>query len=311
MGLSGMEKRNLIIPNDKKLSMRQQCNLLGLNRSNLYYKPAGESQNNLQLMKLIDEEYTRYPFKGVRKMVVFLKELGHSVNHKRIRRLLRLMGLEAIYPKKNLSKAQAGHKKYPYLLNGLEINRPNQVWCTDITYIRLAQGFVYLTAIMDWYSRYVLSWKLSNSLDTSFCIEALEDSLMLYGSPEIFNSDQGSQYTSDAFTSLLLANGIKISMDGRGRAFDNIFIERLWRSVKYEEVYLHDYATVKEAKENLNKYFNFYNYARHHQALEYKKPGEIYFDKKIPVDYIKNMDNSLLVPRKVTHILNVGPQVQQ
>jgi putative transposase len=306
-----MEKHNLIIPNHEKLSVRQQCDLLGLSRSKLYYEAAGESEYNLLLMKLLDKEYTRYPFKGVLKMVAYLKELGHNINPKRIRRLLRLMGLEAIYPKKNLSKAQAGHKKYPYLLNGLEINQSNQVWCTDITYIRLAQGFVYLTAIMDWYSRYVLSWKLSNSLDTSFCIDALEDALMLYGFPEIFNSDQGSQYTSDAFTSILLANRIKISMDGRGRAFDNIFIERLWRSVKYEEVYLHDYASTKEAKENLRKYFNFYNYARHHQSLDYKKPGEIYWGKKIPVDYINNVDNSLLVPRKVIHIINVGPQEQQ
>lgn len=306
-----MEKRNFIIPNHEKLSVRQQCNLLGLNRSNLYYEPIGESQYNLLLMKLIDEEYTRYPFKGVMKIVVHLKELGHNVNPKRIRRLVRLMGLEAIYPKKNLSKTQVGHKKYPYLLNELEINQPNQVWCTDITYIRLAKGFMYLTAIMDWYSRYVLSWKLSNSLDASFCIEALEDAIMLYGFPEIFNSDQGCQYTSEAFTSILLANGIRISMDGRGRAFDNIFIERLWRSLKYEEVYLHDYSSGKEAKENIKKYFNFYNYARHHQSLDYKKPGEIYFGKKIPVDYVNNVDNSSLVPRKVINIINVGPQVQQ
>jgi putative transposase len=311
MGISSMEKRNFITPNHDKLSVRQQCHLLGLNRSNLYYECAGESEYNLLLMKLIDEEYTRYPFKGVLKMVAYLDELGHNVNPKRVRRLLRLMGLEAIYPKKNLSKAQAGHKKYPYLLNGLEINQPNQVWSTDITYIRLAQGFVYLTAIMDWYSRYVLSWKLSNSLDTSFCIEALEDALMLYGCPEIFNSDQGSQYTSDAFTNLLLLNGIKISMDGKGRAFDNIFIERLWRSLKYEEVYLHDYVSVKEAKENLKNYFNFYNYARHHQSLNYKKPVEIYFGKKIPVDYINTVDNSLLVPHKVIHSINVDPQAQQ
>lgn len=306
-----MDKRTLIIPNHDKLSVRQQSHLLGLNRSNLYYEPAGESKYNLLLMKLIDEEYTRYPFKGVLKITAYLKELGHNVNPKRIRRLLRIMGLEAIYPKKNLSKAQASHKKYPYLLNGLAINQPNQVWSTDITYIRLAQGFVYLTAIMDWYSRYVLSWKLSNSLDTAFCIEALEDALMLYGFPEIFNSDQGSQFTSDAFTGILMANGIKISMDGRGRVYDNIFIERLWRSLKYEEIYLHDYSSIKEAKENLKNYFNFYNYARHHQSLGYKKPGEIYFSKKIPVDYLYNVGNSLLVPRKINHIIKVGPQVQQ
>jgi putative transposase len=311
VGINSMEKRSLIIPNHEKLSVRQQCRLVGLNRSNLYYEAAGESEYNLLLMKLMDEEYTRYPFKGALKMTAYLKELEHNVNIKRVRRLLRLMGLEAIYPKKNLSKSQANHKKYPYLLNGLSITKPNQVWCTDITYIRLAQGFVYLTAIMDWYSRYVLSWRLSNSLDASFCIDALEDALMLYGFPEIFNSDQGSQYTSDGFTEILLANGIKISMDGRGRAFDNIFIERLWRSVKYEEVYLHDYFSVKEAKGNLHNYFNFYNFARHHQSLDYKKPAEVYFGKKIPVDYVNNVNNSLLVPRKVIHIINVGPQAQQ
>jgi putative transposase len=183
-----MEKRNLIIPDHEELSVRQQCRLLGLNRSNLYYEAAGESEYNLQLMKLMDEEYTRYPFKRALKMTAYLKELEYNVNIKRVRRLLRLMGLEAIYPKKNLSKARAGHKKYPYLLKGLSISKPNQVWCSDITYIRLSQGFVYLTAIMDWYSRYVLSWKLSNTLDASFCIDALEDALMLYGFPEIFNS---------------------------------------------------------------------------------------------------------------------------
>jgi putative transposase len=291
--------------------MRKQCELLGLNRSSLYYQPVGEDEYNLFLMRVLDEEYMRHPFKGVEKMVVYLKELGHIVNSKRVRRLLRVMGLEAIYPKKNLSASMVSHKKYPYLLNGLVIERPNQVWCSDITYIRLAQGFVYLVAIMDWYSRYVLSWKLSNTLDTSFCIEALEEALMIYGFPEIFNSDQGVQYTSDTFTKILLLNGIKMSMDAKGRAFDNIFIERLWRTVKYEEVYLHDYASAKEAKENLTTYFKFYNFERHHQALEYKKPAEIYFGMKLPVDYINHVDNSLLVPRKVTHMINVGPQVQQ
>jgi putative transposase len=283
---------------------------LGLNRSSLYYQPVGEDEYNLFLMRVLDEEYTRHPFKGVEKMVVYLKELGHIVNSKRVRRLLRVMGLEAVYPKKNLSASIISHKKYPYLLNGLSIERPNQVWCSDITYIRLAQGFVYLVAIMDWYSRYVLSWKLSNTLDTSFCIEALEEALMLYGFPEIFNSDQGVQYTSDMFTKVLLVNSIKISMDAKGRAFDNIFIERLWRTVKYEEVYLYDYASAKKAKENLTTYFKFYNFERHHQALGYKKPAEIYFEMTLPVDYINPVDNSLLIPRKVSHRINVGPQVQ-
>lgn len=304
------EKYAMIDANHSKLSIRKQCQLLGLNRSNLYYEEKEEPQENSDLMRLLDEEYTRHPFKGVRRMTVYLREFGYCVNEKRVRRLLRLIGLEAIYPKRNLSKTNLQHKKYPYLLKELEITTPNQVWCTDITYIRLAQGFMYLVAVMDWYSRYVLSWRLSNSLDSSFCIEALEDALMYYGLPEIFNSDQGVQFTSEGFTSLLLANGIKISMDGKGRAFDNIFIERLWRSVKYEEVYLHDYSSAGEAKTGLKKYFNFYNFERHHQHLDYKKPAEIYFNKVIPMDYVNNVDNSLLVPRKVTHIINMGTQVQ-
>lgn len=305
------EKLSMIDKSHKNLSMRQQCQLIGLNRSNLYYDAAGESKENLLLMRLLDEEYTRHPFKGVLRMEAYLYDLGYCVNTKRVRRLLRLMGLEAIYPKRNLSKSSQGHKKYPYLLNGVKIDRANQVWSTDITYIRLSQGFVYLVAIIDWYSRYVLSWRLSNSMDSTFCIEALEDALMIYGFPDIFNSDQGSQFTSEAFTGLLLANKIKISMDAKGRAFDNIFIERLWRSVKYEEVYLKDYATVKEAKAGLGCYFNFYNFARHHQHLDYKKPAEVYLNKKIPVDYVNNVDNNLLVPRKVIHIIHMGPQVQQ
>lgn len=301
----------MIDVNNEILSVRKQCELLGLNRSSLYYQPVGEHEYNLLLIRLLDEEYTRHPFKGVEKMVAYLEELGHRVNPKRIRRLLRLMGLEAIYPKKNLSAPNVSHKKYPYLLTGLEIKHSNQVWCSDITYIRLSPGFVYLVAVMDWYSRYVLSWKLSNTLDATFCIEALEEALMCYGFPEIFNSDQGVQYTSDAFTGLLLANGINISRDAKGRAFDNIFIERLWRTVKYEEVYLRDYASAKEAKEQLTRYFKFYNFERHHQALDYKKPAEIYFGMKLPVDYVNPVDNSLLVPRKVTHRINVGPQAQQ
>ena len=225
------EKVALLDSAHKELSLRQQCKLMVLNRSSLYYERLGESTKNLLLMRILDEEYTRHPFKGVIKMVVYLKELGHEVNEKRIRRLLRVMGLEAIYPKRNLSKAHAAHKKYPYLLKGVDVNRVNQVWSTDITYIRLSQGFIYLVAVMDWYSRYVLSWRISNSLDASFCIEALEDALLIHDSPEIFNTDQGVQFTSEGFTSILLKNNIKISMDGKGRAFDNIFIERLWRSV--------------------------------------------------------------------------------
>lgn len=305
------EKLMIIDKTHKTLSLRKQCQLLELHRSNLYYKSHGESEENLLLMRLLDEEYTRHPFKGVLRMEAYLRELGYEVNKKRVRRLLRLLGLEAIYPKKNISKSNPEHQKYPYLLKDLSVTRPNQVWCTDITYIRLSQGFVYLVAIMDWYSRYVLSWRISNSLDTSFCIEVLEDALMIYGFPEIFNSDQGAQFTSIYFTQLLLANGIKISMDAKGRAFDNIFIERLWRSVKYEEVYLKDYVSIKEAKLGLKNYFNFYNLERHHQHLDYKKPAEVYFNRKMPVDYVNNMDNSLLVSSKVTHVINMGPQAQQ
>ena len=308
--MSLQEKLAIINKNDRQLSMRQQCALLGLHRSNMYYKTAGESEKNVLLMRLMDEEYTRHPFKGVFKMEAYLGDLGYAVNTKRVRRLLRLMGLEAIYPKKNLSKSNVVHKKYPYLLKGLSVTKPNQVWCTDVTYIRIAQGFVYLVAVMDWYSRYVLSWRLSNSMDASFCIEALQDAMMLYGFPEIFNSDQGSQFTSDGFTALLLANGVTISMDGKGRAFDNIFIERLWRSVKYEEVYLKDYRTIKEARVVLGNYFNFYNFQRHHQHLGYKKPAEIYFNKIIPVDCMNKLNNNLFVPGKVTHIIQMGRQVQ-
>lgn len=227
-------------------------------------------------MRLLDEQYTRTPFYGARKMTAWLQSIGERVNIKRVRRLMRRMGLEAIYPKPNLSRANAQHKKYPYLLRGLEITRPNQVWGTDITYIRLAGGFVYLVAILDWFSRYVLSWEVSVTLDVSFCLDALERALRI-GRPEIFNSDQGVQFTCQEFTGRLEAEKIQISMDGRGRALDNVFTERLWRSVKYEEVYLKDYGTVPGAIQNLGGYFGFYNEERLHQALGYKTPAEIYF----------------------------------
>ena len=243
----------------------------------------------------------RHPFKGVLRMVAYLRELDYDVNEKRVRRLLRKMGILAIYPKKNLSKSSPNHKKYPYLLKNLDITTPNHVWCSDITYIRLKQGFIYLVAIMDWYSRYVLSWRLSNSLDTSFCIEALEDALLLFGQPEIMNTDQGSQYTSESFTGVLLANGITISMDGRGRAFDNIFIERLWRSVKYEEVYIHEYNSVKEAKKRLGEYFDFYNYERHHQGLDNQKPAELYFGKSFPITGNNITEKHRQIINKVKH----------
>lgn len=229
-------------------------------------------------MRLIDEEYTRHPFYGTRRLTAWLKRKGHEVNIKRVRRLMRDMGIEAIYQKPNLSKAFPEHKKYPYLLKNIVIDHPDQVWSSDITYIRMKHGFIYLTAVMDWFSRYVLSFEVSTTLDTCFCIEALEKALNI-SNPEIFNTDQGSQFTSEAFTGCLKSNGITISMDGKGRAFDNIFVERLWRSVKYEEVYLNDYETVKNAIVGLFRYFEFYNKERVHQALEYQTPYEVYAKK--------------------------------
>ncbi len=228
-------------------------------------------------MRLIDEEYTRYPFYGIERMTAVLRRGGHTVNPKRIRRLMRLMGLEAIYPKPNLSKPVKEHKIYPYLLRGVTIDRADQVWSTDITYIRLNRGFIYLVAIMDWFSRYVLSYAFSTTLDKDFCLEALRDALKV-GTPEIFNSDQGSQFTSDAFTGILQEARIAISMDGRGRALDNIFVERLWRNVKYERVYLHNYETVREAVRDIEGYFDFYNNERPHQSLNYQTPAEVYFN---------------------------------
>lgn len=292
-------RRTFVDPSHHGLSVRQQASLLSLNRSGLYYRPVGEQAYNEQLMRLIDEEYTRHPFKGVLRMTAYLRELGHSVNVKRVRRLYHCLSLEAVYSKpKWLSASDVSHKKYPYLLRDKVIDKPNQVWATDITYIRLKQGFVYLVAVMDWFSRYVLSWRLSNSLDTSFCLEALEEALMFYGFPEIFNSDQGCQFTSDAFTGLLLANDISISMDGRGRAFDNIMIERLWRSLKYEEVYLKDYQNILETKDNLMRYFLFYNEQRHHQHLGYKKPAELYFGQSFPLGMTEICRNNI-VPSSV------------
>jgi putative transposase len=235
-----------------------------------YYRPVGESAANLALMRSIDEEYLRTPFYGSRKLAAVL-----GVNRKRVQRLMRLMGIEAIYPKRRTTWPDAGHKIYPYLLRGLAVTRPNQVCSSDITYVPLRHGFLYLVAVMDWYSRYVLSWRLSNTLTGSFCLEAL-DAALLQATPEIFNTDQGSQFTATAFTSRLESRGVAISMDGRGRALDNVFIERLWRSVKYEEVYLKDYADGWEAESSLAAYFRFYNHERIHQSLDYRTPAELY-----------------------------------
>ena len=265
----------MIEPKHERISISRQCELIGLPRASYYYAPRGEDSYNQRMMNLIDEEFTKRPFYGVPRMTAWLRRQGHRVNPKRIRRLMRRMGLEAIYPKKKLSKSHPAHKKYPYLLRDMLIERPDQVWCTDITYIRLQQGFVYLVAIMDWYSRYVLAWDISITLDADFCIRALERALSI-SRPEIFNSDQGVQFTSGNFTNVLEREGIRISMDGRGRAYDNIFVERLWRTVKYEEVYLHQYLTVADARRGLNRYFHFYNMERIHESLGYKTPYEVY-----------------------------------
>jgi putative transposase len=261
------------------MSVVQQCGLLELSRSTFYYQPAGENAYNLALMRLIDERFTKRPFYGVPRMTASLRAMGHGVNPKRVRRLMRVMGLEAIYPKPRLSANGPDHKVYPYLLKGVAVDRPDQAWATDITYVRLTHGFVYLTAIMDWYSRYVVAWELSITLDTGFCLEALRKALRI-SKPEIFNTDQGPQFTSVDFTNLLENEGIKVSMDGRGRVYDNIFVERLWRSVKYEEVYLHDYQMVLEARTHLSAYFEFYNNERPHEALGYRTPHEVYFGTK-------------------------------
>jgi putative transposase len=283
----------MINPKHKKISVRRQCDLLGLNRSSFYYqpitalgkldnsisdiiRPVRETEMNLNIMDRIDALYMDHPFYGSRNMTVILNREGCNVNRKRIQRLMRLMGIQAIYPKPRLSISGKGHKIYPYLLKGLSIYRPNQVWCADITYIRLAHGFVYLVAIMDWYGRFVLSWRLSNTMDTEFCLEALREALG-NEKPEIFNTDQGSQFTSDDHTGLLKETEIKISMDGRGRVFDNILIERLWRSLKYQDIYIKDYQTIMELSTGLDDYFRFYNYERPHQSLENKTPAMVYF----------------------------------
>lgn len=268
-------KRKLVEPGFSEISIRRQCELFGLNRASLYYAPARESALNLELMRLIDEQYTRTPFYGYRRMTVYVNGLGHEVNPKRVERLMGKMGLEAIYAKPRTTVKSEGHIVYPYLLRGVAIVRADQVWSTDITYIRMSQGFMYLVAVMDWWSRYVLSWRLSNTLDGRFCNDALDEALRR-GRPEVFNTDQGCQFTSRDFTGRLESHGIRISMDGRGRALDNVFVERLWRTVKYEEVYLKEYLRVPDLEEGLAAYFRFYNTERPHQALGYKTPKQLY-----------------------------------
>ena len=253
----------------------RQCELLGLPRSTLYYEPRPESTENLKLMRLIDEQFLQTPFYGSRRMTVALQRQRHVVNRKRVQRLMRVMNLETIHPKPRTSVPGKGHTIYPYLLRNLEITRPNQVWSADITYVPLRHGFLYLVAILDWYSRYVVAWKLSNSLDETFCVEALAEALV-GARPEIFNTDQGVQFTGRAFTGRLQAAGVAISMDGKGRALDNVFVERLWRTVKYEDIYIRGYETVPELHRGLSRYFGFYNDERLHQSLEYRTPAAVY-----------------------------------
>jgi putative transposase len=265
----------LVEPDHPQLSVRRQCELLGLSRSSLYYEPAAETAENLRLMRLLDQEYTAHPFLGSRRLTAWLIGQGEEVNRKRVQRLMRLMGLEAIYPKPKLSAAGAGHRIYPYLLRHVRIHRPDQVWSTDITYVPLTSGFMYLAAIIDWYSRYVLAWRLSNTLDGSFCLDMLDEALSR-GRPEVFNTDQGVQFTAAAWTGRLESAGVKVSMDGKGRCLDNVFVERLWRTVKYEDIYLRGYEAVPQLRQGLGRYFPYYNQERPHQALGYRTPAAVY-----------------------------------
>jgi putative transposase len=268
----------MVIPFSNGLSIVNQCKLLSISRSSLYYQTKGESSFNLDLMRLIDIQYLKTPFYGSRQMARHLRREGFCVGRKRIRRLMRLMGIEALYQKPRTSIANSEHKVYPYLLKNLEINRSNQVWCADITYIPMPSGFMYLVSVMDWSSRKVLSWRLSNTLDRDFCVDALKEAISRYGKPEIFNTDQGSQFTSTDFTEVLINAGITISMDGKGRWMDNIFIERLWRSLKYECVYLNLFETCRELKQGLTSWIDFYNENRPHSSLDGKTPNEVYYN---------------------------------
>lgn len=265
-----------MITKESDLPITRQCELLSLSRSTVYYQQQKVSDSDLTLMRRMDEMHLKRPFYGSRRIRDWLQDEGQDVNRKRVQRLMRQMGIAALYPKRRTSKPGKGHKIYPYLLRNLVIDRPNQVWATDISYIPMAKGFVYLVAIMDWHSRKVLSWRLSNTIDSDFCVEALEEALSRYGHPDIFNTDQGAQFTSDAFTGVLKEAGIDISMDGKGRWIDNVFVERLWRSVKYEEVYLKAYETVAEARTGIGTYFQFYNSERRHQSMNRQTPDQVY-----------------------------------
>jgi len=271
-----------MIDREHTLAVTRQCQLLDLNRSTVYYRWMPVCEADLALMRRIDEMHLGRPFYGSRRIRDWLQDEGHPVNRKKVQRLMRQMGITALYPKANTSRPGKGHKIYPYLLKGLTIDRPNQVWATDLSYIPMAKGFVYVVAIMDWYSRKVLAWRVSNSMDADFCVEALEEAISRYGAPDIFNTDQGAQFTSDAFTGVLKAAGIQISMDGKGRWVDNVFVERLWRSLKYEEVYLKAYETVAEARLGIGNYFRFYNHERRHQSLNRRTPDQVYSGEASP-----------------------------
>ena len=298
--MSRSERRAMIVRDHPALSLSRQCRLLALGRSSLYYEPKGESAGTLALMRRIDELFLKYPFYGARRMALHLRREGVRIGRRRAARLMRLMGLQAIYRAPRTSDPHPEHRVWPYLLRGLAIERPNHVWCADITYIPVNRGFLYLVAVMDWASRYVLAWRLSNTLDASFCTDTLDEALGRYGRPEIFNTDQGSQFTSFAFTGRLQAAGIRISMDGRGRCMDNIFIERLWRSLKYEAVYLHEIADGFQARRLIGDWVRFYNLERPHLALDGRTPAEAYRGET-PVDM---MDKPL-------RALPTSPQAQQ
>jgi putative transposase len=266
----------MIEPEHPRLSVARQCQLLELPRSTYYHRPQPEADENLRLMRVIDETYLAYPFFGSRQTTRWLRRQGYRVNRKRVQRLMRQMGLEAIYRKPSLSRAQPGHRVYPYLLRDLAVDHPNQVWSADITYVPLYGGYAYLCAVIDWHSRYLLAWELSNTLDASFCARAAQRAIAQHGLPEIFNTDQGCQFTAAEFTQPLLDRGVKLSMDGKGRALDNVFVERLWRSVKYEEIYLKSYCSLVDAHAQLERYFYFYNERRPHSSLADATPGETY-----------------------------------
>lgn len=271
----------MLVANHPKLSMVKQCRVLKINRSTAYYKNQAVKPEDLELMRLIDEQYLKTPFYGSRSMRNYLRRLGYKINRKRVQRLMRLMGIEAIYPKPKTSKPHPEHEKYSYLLKGLTIDRPNQVWCADITYVPMPCGFMYLVAVMDWHSRKTLAWRVSNTLEADFCVEALQEAIKLHGCPEIFNTDQGRQFTSKIFTGVLKSHAIKISMDGRGRFHDNIFIERLWWTVKYQYLYLHDFENGTQLRQGLKRWFEFYNQERPHQGLADYTPNEVYFQERI------------------------------